>query len=66
MTRRTQTEIHDLQWRMERARAETVPCRGCKALAGATCINIHTGEPLKRLPAHHVRITDGLKKEQWP
>lgn len=48
----------DAEWRMERDRAETVACRDCQQPAGATCVNLRTGEPLSRLPAHAHRIHD--------
>lgn len=41
--------------------AEQVPCTedGCGALVGETCRNVHTGDPLERLPAHAKRIRAG-------
>jgi hypothetical protein len=57
--RRDPMEIADLEWRMERAEAEQVPCPepNCQAPAGETCRRITDGGLLGRLPAHHRRIT---------
>ncbi len=44
------------QMREERAIAESVPCDYCGAEVGQTCVNPIDDEPLKRLPAHLVRL----------
>lgn len=46
-----------------RARADAlrVPCRHCKATPGQPCQNVATGQPLKNLPAHPVRVSDSEK-----
>jgi hypothetical protein len=46
----------DATWRHTRLTAETVPCVDCDARVGETCRNVHTGDPLERLPAHAKRI----------
>lgn len=48
----------DAAWRHQRMTAETVPCTepGCGAFVGETCRNVHTGQPLEKLPAHAKRI----------
>lgn len=40
--------------------AVTKPCREprCMALVGELCVNVHTGKPLAKLAAHHVRLKD--------
>jgi len=42
----------------ERLRAERVDCDepGCGATVGVTCRDVHNGEPLGKLPAHHRRM----------
>lgn len=59
MTRqRTRHELANLDWLIDREHAQTVPCRDCGQPAGHTCINLRTGQPLDRLPAHSTRIHD--------
>lgn len=42
----------------DRAAAAAVPCSvpRCNAQAGEPCRNVHTGQPLEHLPAHHARL----------
>lgn len=47
----------DAEWRMERERAETVPCPSCRVPAGQHCRNTITGDEV-RFPAHPARITE--------
>ena len=60
MSRRTRHEIAELEWRLERDLAETVPCAepGCDAPIGAQCQNTANGHPLENQPAHWRRIRD--------
>ena len=60
--RRIRAEVADLEWRMERARAETVPCTWCSAAVGQHCTNPATGDE-SNAPAHPPRIADALRKE---
>lgn len=50
----------NLQDQADREVAETVPCpdrpHGCGRPAGTACRNLHTGEPLERIPAHAARL----------
>jgi hypothetical protein len=50
--------VGDLEWRMERAEAETMACTelGCEAPAGEPCVNLDNGEGLSHFPAHWRRI----------
>lgn len=59
---RTQHEVSDLHWRMERDLAESVSCRECGQPAGHTCINVRTGKPKARFPACGKRIHDALEE----
>lgn len=38
--------------------AVTVPCpeERCRALIGEVCVNVHTNQPLRHLPAHNARL----------
>lgn len=44
--------------RADQDQALTVPCAEprCNALIGERCVNVHTGEPLVKLPAHLSRL----------
>jgi hypothetical protein len=58
MTRsRTQHEVADLEFRMERELAERVACPRCTARVGETCWNAGLGSDL-RAPAHWQRIKE--------
>lgn len=50
-------------WTGSRVRADAlrVGCRHCKATPGQPCQNVATGQPLKNLHAHPVRISDSEK-----
>lgn len=66
MTRpRSQREVGDLHWRMDRDRAERMVCRwpGCGAQIGQHCRNPRTGDVIKA-PAHPPRIADALRMEE--
>lgn len=57
--RPTRTQLRDhpsMGWLQARDEAETVPCPTCRARPGNTCVNINTGRPLGRLPAHSARM----------
>lgn len=74
--RRIRMEVADLEWRMERYRAELVTCRWCGALGredlppnpdgsesdGQHCTNGRTGDEINA-PACPPRIADALEKE---
>lgn len=47
---------HTLEWLMQRDDAERRPCETCRAAAGVTCANVHTGRPLTWQPAHDARL----------
>lgn len=51
----TQREIADLEWRMDRELAITVPCPMCKARVDEPCWNTELGTDL-RAPAHWQRL----------
>ncbi|CAM2953348.1 hypothetical protein [Skermania piniformis] len=53
----------DLEHAQLQELAITVDCRqpGCAQPAGVLCVNVHTGELLRRLPAHPLRIRDARK-----
>lgn len=46
----------DAEWRIERDRAQQVPCPWCRAEVGAPCINSITGEEMRKVPAHWQRL----------
>lgn len=66
MNHRNAWEISDMEWRSERAQAETVACSqpGCTAGVGETCTNLVSGVALEKLPAHAVRIRDAREGTQ--
>jgi hypothetical protein len=48
--------------------AVTVPCPEprCSALIGEVCINVHTGDTLRHLAAHHARLkAAGVRHAPW-
>lgn len=59
--RPTRTQLRDhpsMSWLLARDEAEARPCPTCRVDRGSTCINVHTGEPLSRLPAHVARLQE--------
>lgn len=66
MNPRTQREISDMEWQVERAQAQTIVCPElkCHAAVGETCLNLSSGQPLDHLPAHSRRIRDAREGTQ--
>ena len=55
----------NLEWfESTRLSAEQVLCPLCRAEAGEHCRNEITAEPLKRFPAHEVRLRAAQKKQE--
>jgi hypothetical protein len=60
---RTQREVGELEWRIEREKANAVRCPRCLAAVGESCWNTELGTDL-RAPAHPQRITVVRKGER--
>lgn len=54
----------NLEGSRARADALRVPCRHCKATVGSPCMNAATGQPLRNLPAHPIRVSDSEKAQK--
>ena len=55
------------EWQQMRDLAVTVACRACRMPPGAACVSRLRGEtprPLKRFPAHAIRISDARKAQR--